>query len=126
MDISFRELQKRDVINIPDGKCLGRITDLVLDFPRGIMTGIYVPGKRQGIFSRIFSRTEVFIERSKIVKIGNDVILVDIRSDGTNNSVGVDKKPCPKPPKHPPSCEDIFGQPCHHERESSRFDEYDE
>ena len=22
MDISFRELQKRDVINIPDGKCL--------------------------------------------------------------------------------------------------------
>lgn len=110
MDISFRELQKRDVINVPDGKNLGRITDLVLDFPRGVMTGIYVPGKKQGIFSRIFSRTEIFIDRSRIVKIGGDVILVDIRSVGGNNGVTVDKKPCPKPPHKPQNpCENLFG-----------------
>ena len=47
MDISYRELQKRDVINLPDGKCLGKITDLVLKFPEGVMTGICVPGKKQ-------------------------------------------------------------------------------
>jgi YlmC/YmxH family sporulation protein len=111
MDLSFRELQKRDVINLPDGKNLGRITNLLLNFPQGVLTGIYVPGKKQNCFSRLFSKTELFIERSNIVKIGNDVILVDIRNGVPNDSVSVDKKPCPKPPKHSPSCEDLFS-PC--------------
>ena len=110
MDISFKELQKRDVINLPDGKCLGKVTDLVLDFPRAVMTGVCVPGKKQNVLARIFSRTEIFIDRSKIVKIGNDVILVDVRcKDVYSDSVGVDKKPCNKhSKKNPPSCEEFF------------------
>ena len=124
MDLSFRELQKRDVINLPDGKNLGRITNLMLNFPQGVLTGIFVPGKKQNCFSRLFSKTELFIERSNIVKIGNDVILVDIRNGVPNDSVSVDKKPCPKPPKHPPTCEDLFS-PCSPPPHSRSYD-YDE
>lgn len=115
MDISFNELQKRDVINVTDGKCLGRVSDLVLKFPEGVMTGIYVPGKRQNFIMRIFSRAETFIDRSRIIKIGNDVILVDIRcGDTCGGSVAVDRKPCPKPPKKPTSgCGDLFGGASH-------------
>ena len=124
MDISFRELQKRDVINVPDGKNLGKITDLVLDFPRGVMTGIYVPGKKQNLFSRLFSRTEIFIDRSRIVKIGGDVILVDIKcGTACGQSVSVDKKPCPKPPHKPQGpCDNLFGACVD---TSQDFDEHD-
>ena len=76
MELSFNELKKRDVINISDGRCLGRITDLKLCFPEGILVGISVPGKKaKGIF-RIFDKSEIFIDVNKIIKIGGDVILV--------------------------------------------------
>lgn len=78
MELSYNELKKRDVINVPDGRCLGRITDIRLKFPEGILVGILVPGRKtRGIF-RCFDKTEFYIDRSRIIKIGGDVILVDI------------------------------------------------
>ena len=113
MQLSFRDLRKKDVINVADGRCLGRIIDLTLNFPQGVLTGITVPGRKIYGF-RLFDRSEVFIEESKILKIGGDVILVNLKGD----------TPCypPKPPKHnchqseqdcrsthkKPSCEDII------------------
>ena len=94
MELSFNDLKKRDVINVPDGRCLGRVTDIRLNFPNGVLVGIVVPGRRaRGIF-RWFDKTEVYIERSRIIKIGGDVILVDI---STNKC----KEPCPPPPPKP-------------------------
>lgn len=115
MDLSFLELQKRDVINVVDGRCLGRITDLVLNFPEGIMTGIVVPGKRLNFFSRLFNRAEIFIDRERIIKIGNDVILVNIKcGEACSPSVRVNADDCKRPPKPPhphkaPSCDELFG-----------------
>lgn len=100
MELSFKELKKRDVINIADGKCLGRVTDLRLCFPEGILTGISVPGKKSiGLFS-FLNKSEMFIGVEKILKIGGDVILVDLRK-----GVKADK-PCIPPPKKPtpPPC----------------------
>ncbi len=92
MELSFNELKKRDVINIPDGRCLGRITDLRLNFPDGKLVGIAVPGRKGKRFLSWFDKTEIYIERNRIIKIGGDVILVDISS--------TPKKPCsPRPPK---------------------------
>ena len=78
MELSFKELQKRDVINTADGRCLGRITNLKLAFPSGSLTGITVPGRKVNFFLRIFDKSETFIPVSKILKIGGDVILVDL------------------------------------------------
>ena len=107
MELSYSELSKRDVINIADGRCLGRIIDLTLSFPHGVLTGITVPGRRsRGIFS-FFDKSRIFIEVNKIIKIGGDVILVDLRcADTCAPSVKVGekcKKPVPPPNPCPPN-----------------------
>ena len=107
MELTYNELKKRDVINIADGRCLGRITDIKLRFPQGVLVGIFVPGrKRRGIFA-CFDKSEMFIEESKILKIGGDVILVDIRCKDPYDKPHDDKhsnsrKPCP--PDHKNLC----------------------
>ena len=58
MELTFKELQKREVINVNDGQSFGRITDVKLSFPKGIITGIYVPGRRGGFLSRLFDRSQ--------------------------------------------------------------------
>lgn len=79
MELSYRELQKRDVINVTDGRCLGRIIDIKLRFPKGELIGIVVPGRKVNGFLRIFDRSELYIEERRIIKIGGDVILVDMK-----------------------------------------------
>lgn len=119
MELTYNELRKRDVINVSDGRCLGRIIDIRLDFPEGVLVGIVVPGRRvHGIF-KLFDKSQLYIDESRIIKIGGDVILVDINcGDLCSAGVRVNKngrggKPnCPPPhcppndrPKHcPPYC----------------------
>ncbi len=81
MELTFNELKKRDVINIVDGRSLGVITDIRLDFPEGKLIGIYVPGRKANFFSRLFDKTSVYVDESRIIKIGGDVILVNLRCD---------------------------------------------
>ena len=130
MELSYNQLKKREVINVPDGKSLGFIIDLTLSFPKGILTGITVPGNKKCKLLRIFDRNKIFIDEKRIIKIGSDVILVDIRCgdvcgdnvDLNNRPVCPQKPPNPKPncpppcppcpPKHKefPSCEELFGE----------------
>lgn len=117
MELTYNELKKRDVINISDGKCLGRITNIKLRFPQGVLVGIFVPGRKG---CRLFDRSELYIEEKKILKIGGDVILVDLKcSDTCAPNVKVNRPndnprpPCssPCPPPCPPKqdfCGDIF------------------
>ncbi len=101
MELTFNELKKRDVINIADGKCLGRITDLKLKFPEGVLIGIFVPGRKSRFFCRWFDRSETFIPERKIIKIGGDVILVELKCENS----AVTPKPClPNPPCPPKPC----------------------
>lgn len=101
MELTFNELKKRDVINIADGRCLGRITDLKLKFPEGVLIGIFVPGRKTKKIFRWFDKSEVFIEERKIIKIGGDVILVDIKCE---NSSAPTKQCVPLPPCTPKPC----------------------
>ena len=95
MELKFSELRQRDVINVPDGRNLGRIIDLRIEFPKGELSGIVVPGHRQRKFFSCFNKSELYINSTNIIKIGGDVILVDITS--CNH-----KKPRPQP--CPPPC----------------------
>ena len=66
MEISFRELRCKDVINIIDGRNLGRPNDVVFTYPQGCVFGIAVPGKRG---FNIFKRNDIFIPLKNIIKI---------------------------------------------------------
>lgn len=118
MELSFKELQKRDVVNTVDGRCLGHITDLKLSFPSGMLTGIVVPGRKLNFFLRIFDKSETFIPVSRITRIGGDVILVDLDcGDVCSPSV---KSRKPKPPAPPSPC-----NPCG-EKPFEDFDSFEE
>lgn len=111
MELSYRDLAKKDVVNISDGRCLGKITDMKFRFPQGVIVGIVVPGRRTGLL-RWFNRTEIYIDESKIIKIGGDVILVDLKCSDTcapnvklNDKGGHNRPECPPPKPHcPPPC----------------------
>ena len=122
MELSFKDLAKRDVINVADGKCLGRICDLRLDFPRGELTGIVVPGKKTKWPLKCFDKCSLFIDQSRIIKIGGDVILVNLRCGevcSPNAELNEKKRPqkpqnsphYPPQPPCPPSC-DANCSPC--------------
>ena len=72
------ELQTKDVINVVDGRKLGSIGDLEIDLETGMVRALVIPpeGKFFGLFSR---GDEVIIAWDQIVKIGTDVVLVDLR-----------------------------------------------
>ncbi|MBO4879633.1 MAG: YlmC/YmxH family sporulation protein [Clostridia bacterium] len=76
---TFSDLEEKEIINICDGACLGRICDLELDDCTGQICSIVVPGPPK-LLGLIRSRQELVIPYCKIQKIGDDVILVDIGS----------------------------------------------
>ena len=73
MELNFSDLRTKEVINTQDGRKLGKVCDIALCYPENKWLGIVVPG---GKFS--FKKNELFIDLKNIVKIGEDVILVNV------------------------------------------------
>ena len=73
MDTSYRELKCKDVVNVTDGRNLGRTCDIVFSFPEGKVFGIVFPGKR-GL--RFFKNNDLLRSLKHVVKIGAEVGLV--------------------------------------------------
>ena len=111
MELTFSGLRAKEVINVQDGRRLGRVCDIVLCYPENKWIGIVVPSVKG--FS--FKKENVFIDLKSINKIGEDVILVN---------VGMPKKACAKNACPPP-------QPRQNQEYSSQnygdrnFDEYE-
>lgn len=79
MQISFLEIRDKDVINVEDGKKLGKVQDMTFT-KSGQVTGFIVPGEKK--FLKYLSRDEcIFIPFGNICKIGEDIILVELRDD---------------------------------------------
>lgn len=71
------DLQVKDVVNQFDGKNVGRIIDMDISENGSINYFIVEPKK---FFKRMnIYNNEISIKLSQIVKIGEDVILVDLR-----------------------------------------------
>lgn len=83
MELTFSQLRAKEVINTQDGRKLGKICDIVLCYPENKWIGIVVPNSKG--FS--WKKDGLFIDLRCIVKIGDDVILVNI---------GLPQKPCKK------------------------------
>ncbi len=75
--MKISELQRKDVININDGKIVGRIIDAVINENDGSLEAL-VLDKSKYIKSLFSADGEVKINFSQIRKIGTDVILIDI------------------------------------------------
>ncbi|MCL2797916.1 MAG: YlmC/YmxH family sporulation protein [Firmicutes bacterium] len=74
--MSFCELRQKEVVNVLDGRRLGRIIDLIFcPGPGGEVKGIVIPYARRFFFSRA---QDVFVPMSCIRKIGEDVILIEL------------------------------------------------
>ncbi|MCL2062721.1 MAG: YlmC/YmxH family sporulation protein [Firmicutes bacterium] len=74
--LSYCEMRCKEVVNIIDGRRLGRIVDIIFcALGRGEIKGIVVPFSRRFFFSRA---QEVFVPWHCIRKIGEDVILVEL------------------------------------------------
>ncbi len=73
MTILFSELKKKEILEVSTGRNLGKVSDLVILKRNGKIEKLIAPGKKCGFLS-----TENFeIPFDKIVKIGDDAILVD-------------------------------------------------
>ena len=71
------ELQSKDIVNLNDGKRMGKIIDVVID--NGKIYNLVIEPKR--FFLNIFRRgEEVTIKWESIEKIGEDVILIKMNN----------------------------------------------
>lgn len=100
METTFLELKCKQVINVVDGKTLGRIIDVVMDIKSCKILGLIVPSPTCGWLSCFRSGKEIFIPFDCICKIGVDVILVELYIN--NDHI---KPPLP-PPSKKPDCKD--------------------
>lgn len=75
--MSFSQLRRKDVVNVCDGKRLGRPIDVMFN-QRSCIEALVVPGPCTvaGMFSR--DREGIVIPWDKVKRIGDDVILVEI------------------------------------------------
>ena len=70
------DLQKKEVINITDGKRLGFVYDVEIDLETGRIGSIIIPGGYR--FFGLFGKGEEYVVNyEQIKKIGDDIILVE-------------------------------------------------
>lgn len=75
--IKISDLRARDVVNILDGKKLGNIIDIDLDLENGRVISLVLPGRTRG-FSIFSKREDIVVPWNKIIRIGRDVVLVEV------------------------------------------------
>lgn len=106
METSFSELKQKETINICDGKRLGKPCDIVFTYPEGKVQGIVVPGGK----GFRWGKGDTFVDLKNIVKIGEDVILVELKGAVQQCEPKKDKwegRPnCPPPPPPRPQPRD--------------------
>ena len=79
--MSFSEIRDKDVINIRDGRNLGKPIDLILN-ENACVEALVVPGARRGLLSFLKPNREGrAIDWRHVRRIGDDVIIVDVEGD---------------------------------------------
>jgi len=74
-ELTFCELREKEIVNLTDGKRLGRIVDLAISCT-GRVLGLMAPGGKRTMKS--IGKDAVFIPWQNVTKIGDDVILVNL------------------------------------------------
>ena len=71
------DFKQNEVINIKDGKSLGFVIDVNANFENGEIQSIIV-AKPNRLLTNMMGKNNIVINWEKIIKIGEDVILVEV------------------------------------------------
>ena len=76
--MNLSDLQLKEIIDVSTGKRLGSIIDVIVD-SRGFITKILLDNRKNR--GRLFNnnKEDIYIEWKNIIKLGDDIILVDIK-----------------------------------------------
>jgi len=77
MDVTFCELRNKEVVNMLNGRRLGRVCDIAVSCETCRILSVVVPNDKK--FFR--SKEDLFIPWRNVIKIGDDVILVRLLDD---------------------------------------------
>lgn len=99
MEVTFSELRQKEVINLVDGKHLGRVCNVTLSFPDGRVLGLTATGSK----GFKFSKQNVYIPLKCVTKIGEDAILVNYGGGKPEEKPPQKRQNCPEPPPCPPA-----------------------
>ena len=69
------DFRQKEVISITEGRRLGYISDVEIDFEKGVIESVIIPGPSR-FFGLFGSGEDLRIPWSSIYKIGDDLILV--------------------------------------------------
>ncbi len=84
LEYTFCSLREKEVVNIADGKKLGRVIDIGFNCA-GKVLGIILPMDKK-FFKSMSSSDNIFVPWQHVLKIGNDVILVELGGRSTPES----------------------------------------
>lgn len=98
MEVIFSELKQKEVINVADGKNMGKVCDITFTFPEGKVTGLTVTGCR----GFKFTKQEIFLPLKSVVKIGEDAVLVSLSENSPPPPPPGKGQNCPPPCPPPP------------------------
>ena len=82
--VSTQDLKNKEVINIYNGKSIGFVDDITLNLEKGTVEGIVIPQSGGGLFSFFSRGNEIVVPWHCIRRIGDEVVLVELR-DGFAN-----------------------------------------
>ena len=71
------ELRNREIINFSEGRRMGHFDDLELDVEKGLIKALIISG-RSGFFGLFQEEQDSIVPWEKIMKFGQDVIIVDL------------------------------------------------
>ncbi len=74
--MKLSDLQEKDIVNINDGRKIGRIVDANIDSEGKIL--YLIIDERKNIRNFLSNNSDINISFNQIKKIGSDVILVDL------------------------------------------------
>ena len=92
IDYTFCELREREIVNVTDGKKLGKLTDMA--FSGGKIAGLIVPSEKK-LLKNLAGNENIYIPFGCVLKIGDDVILVDLHNEKANQSIDPPRIGCP-------------------------------
>lgn len=78
--LKISDLREKEVINVYNGEKLGYIYDFEVDIEKGMFTAIILASQSKG-FALFTKASDIIIEWRKIIKIGEDTILVNLRNE---------------------------------------------
>ena len=84
--MSLSELRAKDVVNTLDGKRLGKVMDIEFNPCTGQVEALVIPGEFRLTDVIKGEKTGIVIPWCKICKIGENVILVQVELDNTQEA----------------------------------------